>query len=71
MPLTFPVCSHVVRTLLREGYRVRGTVRSDSKGDYLEKLFRNEGKFDYVIVEDIIKVKDHLLPLSPYLLCLN
>jgi len=43
----------VVKRLLEEGYSVRGTVRSKSKGDFLSKLFGN--KFEYVIVEDISK----------------
>jgi uncharacterized protein YbjT (DUF2867 family) len=46
------LCSH----LLMNGYRVRGTVRSDSKGEYLRKLFDGVGEFEYVIVEDIAKV---------------
>ncbi|GAB1519085.1 hypothetical protein RhiTH_002151 [Rhizoctonia solani] len=46
----------VVKTFLEEGYTVRGTVRSASKGDYLTDLFKNYGdKFQYVIVEDIAK----------------
>jgi len=45
------LCSH----LLMNGYRVRGTVRSNDKGDYLKKLFDGVGEFDYVIVEDIAK----------------
>ncbi|CAD6566020.1 MAG: methylglyoxal reductase (NADPH-dependent) gre2 [Tremellales sp. Tagirdzhanova-0007] len=44
---------HTAREFLREGFRVRATVRSTSKGEYLEKLFKGEGRFDYVIVEDI------------------
>ncbi|KZT38287.1 NAD(P)-binding protein [Sistotremastrum suecicum HHB10207 ss-3] len=45
----------VARTLLEKGYTVRGTVRSDAKGEYLKKLFASygEGKFEYVIVKDI------------------
>ncbi|CEL54500.1 Putative NADPH-dependent methylglyoxal reductase GRP2 OS=Candida albicans (strain SC5314 / ATCC MYA-2876) GN=GRP2 PE=1 SV=2 [Rhizoctonia solani AG-1 IB] len=46
------VCHH----LLEAGYKVRGTVRSTSKGDYLVELFKSYGpKFKYVIVEDIGK----------------
>jgi hypothetical protein len=37
-------------------YRVRGTVRSSEKGEYLKKLFDGVGEFEYVIVEDIAKV---------------
>jgi len=45
------LCSH----LLMNGYRVRGTVRSTEKGEYLKKLFDGVGEFEYVIVEDIAK----------------
>jgi len=49
------VCKH----LLDEGYQVVGTVRSDSKGEYLQQLFEKDGhgkdKFSYVVVEDIEK----------------
>ncbi|KAK4688593.1 phosphate transporter, partial [Tremellales sp. Uapishka_1] len=47
------IASHTVREFLKEGYRVRGTVRSDAKGKYLEDLFKGEGDFTYVIAEDI------------------
>ncbi|KAF8506198.1 hypothetical protein BU17DRAFT_57840 [Hysterangium stoloniferum] len=51
------VATWVVKTLLEQGFLVRGTVRSETKGDYLRKLFASYGeKFDYVIVEDISKV---------------
>ncbi|KAF8999637.1 hypothetical protein BDQ17DRAFT_1360724 [Cyathus striatus] len=44
----------VVRTLLERGHSVRGTVRSASKGKYLEEYFKSYGdKFELVIVEDI------------------
>ncbi|KDQ17956.1 hypothetical protein BOTBODRAFT_29274 [Botryobasidium botryosum FD-172 SS1] len=44
----------IVKTLLDEGFNVRGTVRSTSKGDYLANLFKEHGaKFSYVLVEDI------------------
>jgi hypothetical protein len=46
------LCSH----LLMNDYRVRGTVRSAEKGEYLKKLFDGVGEFEYVIVEDIAKV---------------
>ncbi|KAG9001841.1 methylglyoxal reductase (NADPH-dependent) gre2 [Tulasnella sp. JGI-2019a] len=43
------------QSLLRRGFNVRGTVRSQAKGEYLKKLSENEpnGKFEYIIVEDI------------------
>ncbi|EIM85955.1 NAD-P-binding protein [Stereum hirsutum FP-91666 SS1] len=46
----------VVHTLLERGYFVRGTIRSESKGVYLKKLFEQYGdKFECVVVEDITK----------------
>ena len=41
--------------LLQRGFRVRGTVRSDAKGEFLAKLFEKEGLngFEYCIVEDV------------------
>lgn len=47
--------SHVVKDLLDSGYKVRGTVRSNEKGDYLKDLFKGKD-FDYVIADDITKV---------------
>ncbi|WWC90733.1 uncharacterized protein L201_005670 [Kwoniella dendrophila CBS 6074] len=50
------IASHTTDILLSKGYNVRGTVRSDSKGKYLANLFKGkQGKFDFVIVEDISK----------------
>lgn len=52
--------SHIVRELLRSGFRVRGTVRSESQGRYLEDLFNKEGvegSFFYVVVPDMTKVR--------------
>jgi len=46
----------VTRTLLEKGFSVVGTVRSDSKGEYLKNLYKDHGdKFSYVIVDDIEK----------------
>jgi nucleoside-diphosphate-sugar epimerase len=46
----------VVRTLLEQGYAVRGTVRSEAKGHHLKKSFEKYGdKFETVVVEDITK----------------
>ncbi|KAJ7749708.1 D-lactaldehyde dehydrogenase [Mycena metata] len=46
----------VVRTLLEEGYSVRGAVRSTEKGTHLTQLFASYGdKFELVIVPDITK----------------
>ncbi|OSD07838.1 NAD-P-binding protein [Trametes coccinea BRFM310] len=46
----------VVKTLLEQGFSVRGTVRSESKAVHLRKLFKSYGDhFEVVIVEDITK----------------
>lgn len=50
------IATHLVSHLLMNGFKVRGTVRSESKGKYLEKLFKGVGEFEYVIVEDIADV---------------
>ncbi|GFZ47245.1 hypothetical protein JCM24511_04988 [Saitozyma sp. JCM 24511] len=49
------IASHTALAFLNAGYRVRGTVRSAAKGEYLAKLFadKGEGAFDYVLVDDI------------------
>lgn len=47
------IAAHLCQTLLSKGYKVRGTVRSESKGKYLVDLFKGLGDFEYVIVEDI------------------
>ncbi|KAG8951133.1 methylglyoxal reductase (NADPH-dependent) gre2 [Tulasnella sp. 424] len=50
------IAAQVCKTLLEKGYSVVGTVRSESKGDYLKDLFKDFGeKFSYVIVKDIDK----------------
>ncbi|KAG8900558.1 methylglyoxal reductase (NADPH-dependent) gre2 [Tulasnella sp. 403] len=50
------IATWVVKTLLEQGYKVVGTVRSTSKGEYLKKLFKeHDDKFTYVIVDDISK----------------
>ncbi|KZO94396.1 NAD(P)-binding protein [Calocera viscosa TUFC12733] len=47
---------HIVKQLLEQGYSVRGTVRSASKGEWIKIKFSSFGtKFDYSIVEDITK----------------
>ncbi|KAH9896685.1 NAD(P)-binding protein [Cubamyces lactineus] len=46
----------VVKTLLEQGYSVRGTVRSESKATHLRETFKSFGdKLEIVIVEDITK----------------
>ncbi|WVQ82102.1 hypothetical protein IAT38_004230 [Cryptococcus sp. DSM 104549] len=48
------IAAHITREFLEQGYNVRGTVRDNSKGDYLADLFKDTaGKFEYVIVKDI------------------
>ncbi|TFY66463.1 hypothetical protein EVG20_g4630 [Dentipellis fragilis] len=50
------IAAWVVRTLLEQGYAVRGTVRAASKGDHLKKIFSSYGdKFELAVVEDITK----------------
>lgn len=48
------IAAWIIKTLLEQGFDVRGTVRSSSKGDHLVNLFKDyEAKFSYVLVEDI------------------
>ncbi|GAA6044393.1 hypothetical protein JCM8097_002086 [Rhodosporidiobolus ruineniae] len=55
------LAAHIALQLLQRGFRVRGTVRSAAKGDYLTELFKREGiaadevdrRWKYVIVEDV------------------
>jgi len=50
------IATHAVNELLQRGFLVRGTVRSQEKGEYLKKLFSHAGdRFQYVIVEDLQK----------------
>lgn len=47
----------ITRALLEAGYRVHGTVRSTSKGVYLQELFKTHGdRFKPIVVEDTSKV---------------
>ncbi|KAI0795626.1 D-lactaldehyde dehydrogenase [Abortiporus biennis] len=48
----------VVRTLLENGYFVRGTVRSTSKGDYMRKYFTELGFTDLEDKLEIVVVKN-------------
>lgn len=49
----------VVKKLLDDGFSVRGTVRSEAKGAHLKETFKEYGdKFEFVVVEDITKVRD-------------
>ncbi|KAM0719480.1 hypothetical protein Q7P37_005385 [Cladosporium fusiforme] len=50
------VASHIVNHLLSENFRVRGTVRSADKGEWLESLFSRKygsGRFEVAIVPDM------------------
>ena len=50
------IASHIADQFLTDGYNVRGTVRSQRKGDGLKKHFdhtHGKGRFDLAIVEDI------------------
>lgn len=50
------IAVHIVGLLLSKGFFVRGTIRSESKGKYLQNLFKQFGdKFEFVVVEDIEK----------------
>jgi len=50
------IATWLVRTLLERGFAVRGTVRTDAKGKYLENLFKSYGdKFSYLVVLDAFK----------------
>lgn len=46
---------YCVKEALERGHRVRGTVRSSEKGEYVKQLFekKHPGKFEYVIAEDL------------------
>lgn len=47
----------LVRTLLEKGYRVRATVRSESKSRHLSEYFKKFGdKLEFVVISDIAKV---------------
>lgn len=49
------IAAWTCRLLLEQGFKVRGTVRSTEKGDYLTNLFNEFGdKWSYVIVEDLM-----------------
>ncbi|WVQ75184.1 hypothetical protein IAR50_004794 [Cryptococcus sp. DSM 104548] len=48
------IAAHTAREYLRSGFNVRGTVRSDDKGEYLKNLFQGlPGEFTYMLVKDI------------------
>ncbi|WRT70961.1 uncharacterized protein IL334_007960 [Kwoniella shivajii] len=48
------IAAHITREFLEHGYNVRGTVRDETKGQYLANLFKGlKGEFSYVIVREI------------------
>ncbi|KAH9824937.1 hypothetical protein DFH28DRAFT_1047065 [Melampsora americana] len=50
------IASWTCQSLLEAGFKVRGTVRSKEKGEYLSKVFERYGeRWAYAIVEDIEK----------------
>ena len=54
------VAMWLVRQLLEKGYAVRGTVRTEQKGDYIKEYLGKLGlakKFELAIVADIMKVR--------------
>ena len=54
---TGDIASWVVKTLLDQGFSVRGTVRSIAKGVQLQKLFAEyRNTFEFVVIEDMVKV---------------
>jgi nucleoside-diphosphate-sugar epimerase len=49
---------HVVKSLLEKGYRVRGTIRSQSKATHVQETFKAYGDaLQLVVVSDITKVR--------------
>lgn len=54
----------LVQQLLDQGYAVRGTARSESKGIHLKETFQKYGdKFEFAVVEDITKVRQSCIKL--------
>jgi nucleoside-diphosphate-sugar epimerase len=50
------IASHVADQVIAAGYRVRGTVRSDSKGELMTEVYEKRhgpGKFEFVVVPDM------------------
>ncbi|KAG8992525.1 methylglyoxal reductase (NADPH-dependent) gre2 [Tulasnella sp. JGI-2019a] len=49
----------VCKSLLEQGYQVVGTVRSPSKGEFIQRLFEKDGfgkdRFSFVVIEDMAK----------------
>jgi len=47
------LAAHIAQQLIDRGFKVRGTVRSNEKGEYLTKLLKDSPKWEFVIVEDV------------------
>ncbi|KAI5958210.1 hypothetical protein KGF57_002565 [Candida theae] len=47
------IAQHVIKELLKQGYDVIGTVRSEAKGKYLSGLF-DSTRFTYAVVSDVV-----------------
>ncbi|GAA5942535.1 SDR family oxidoreductase [Sporobolomyces koalae] len=47
------LAAHIAQQLIDRGFKVRGTVRSTEKGDYLTKLLQDHKNWQYVIVDDV------------------
>ena len=61
------IATWVVRTLLERGYLVRGTVRTQDKGEFMVDYFQKLGygdKFEFVVVEDIAKVGQYVVRIK-------
>lgn len=46
------IAQHIIDQLLKEGYKVIGSVRTSQKGDNLVKLYNNPN-FSYEVVKDL------------------
>lgn len=61
------IAQYIIDELLKQEYKVIGSVRSIAKGDNLVKLFQND-KFSYVVIKDLIESKqdfDKVLKENP------
>jgi nucleoside-diphosphate-sugar epimerase len=61
------IAAWLVKTLLEQGYFVRGTVRSEEKGTHLKETFKSyvdKNLFELVVVPDITKVSPYHLLMS-------
>lgn len=52
------IATWIVKYLLDNGFHVKGTVRSEEKGKYLQDLLKEYGdRFEYIVVEDMTAVR--------------